>query len=55
MNDVTTAFEDAEDHQHAENVVDAFRKDLKDLGEYVAYELLIYRIAAQRKMARGAG
>ena len=53
MNGVTTAFEDAEDHQHAENVVDAFRKDLKDLGEYVAYELLVHRIAAQRKMARG--
>ena len=54
MNRTTTAFEDVEDHQHAENV-DAFRKDLKDLGEYVAYELLVHRIAAQRMMARGAG
>jgi hypothetical protein len=45
--------EAADDVSHAENVVEAFRQDVKDLGEYVAYDLLVRRIAAQRKMARG--
>jgi hypothetical protein len=44
--------DEEEDVQHAENVVEAFRKDLKDLGEFVAYELLIKRIAFQRKSVR---
>lgn len=41
-----------EDVSHAENVVKAFRQDVRDLGEYVAHKLLVRRIAIQRKMAR---
>ena len=52
MNRTTTAFEDVEDVQHAENVVKAFRHDLKDFGDYVAYKLLVHRIAAQRRAVR---
>jgi hypothetical protein len=45
--------EATEDVSHAENVVEAFRQDVKDLGEYNAHLLLVRRIAVQRKMARG--
>jgi hypothetical protein len=51
---VLDAMVDQEDIQHAQKVVDAFREDLRDLGEYNAYKLLIRRIVYQRKMARGA-
>jgi hypothetical protein len=43
----------ADDVQHAKNVVEAFRQDVKDLGEYNAHLLLVRRIAVQRKIARG--